>query len=284
MHPLKKNTDEKGKICQLPKMIYLLTDFGFEGQYYVAQLRGVIQKLCLEDCKIEDITHAVVPFSVIQAEYFLMTTFPYLRSPCIVIVVVDPGVGSSRDIVAIKDKDGNYFIGPNNGIFGRFPSKSKIIDVRIIQNQKILTTSVSATFQGRDIMAPAAAALANGLSIEELGPPSKPLQVNKLPDVKIGAKFVTGGIYSIDAFGNIITNIPATLFKEINLEEGKVIHVQVGYIQEDFTCGVTFSDVEKGGQVVYVGSAQFLELGVNRGSAAMVLQAKIGVPIRLLWE
>lgn len=267
----------------LPKIIYLLTDFGFEGQHYVAQLRGVLQKLGPADCRIEDLTHAVNPFSIIQAEYFLLSTFPYLQTPCIVIAVVDPGVGSSRDIVAIKDKDGNCFIGPNNGVFGRFPPKTTIGDIRKIENPKVIPTFRSATFQGRDIMAPAAAALANGFPFEDLGPQSGPLLVNELPDPEITKHVVTGGIYSIDTFGNIITNISAPIIEKSGLEGGTIIHVQVNGVNRAFEYGKTFSDVQAAGHVAYIGSTLFFELAVNCGSAASLFRCKIGDHIRLEW-
>ncbi len=268
----------------LPKIIYLLTDFGFEGQHYVAQLRGVIHKLGPPDCVIEDISHAVEPFSTIQAEYFLITTFPYLQTPCIVIVVVDPGVGSTREIVIIKDKDGNYFIGPNNGLFGRFPARMKIGETRKIDNPKIIAAFGSATFQGRDIMAPAASAIAKGLSIEEVGPQAGPLILNELPEPEITKNIATGGIYSIDTFGNVITNLPATFIQKSSLERGSMLHVQIGGMEEEFEYGTTFSDVRESGHIAYIGSTLFLELGVNRGSAAALLQCKIGDRVRIEWE
>jgi S-adenosylmethionine hydrolase len=253
----------------LPKIIYLLTDFGFEGQHYVTQLRGVLYKLCPGDCRIEDLTHAVNPFSIIQAEYFLLSTFPYLQTPCIVIAVVDPGVGSSRDIVAIKDTDGNYFIGPNNGVFGRFPPKTRIGDIRKIENPKVIATFRSATFQGRDIMAPAAAALAKGFPFEDLGPQSGPLLMNELPDPEI-TKYV-------------VTNISAPIIQKSGLEGGIIIRVQVNGVDRVFKYGKTFSDVQAVGHVAYIGSTLFFELAVNCGSAASLFQCKIGDRIRLEW-
>jgi predicted outer membrane repeat protein len=267
-----------------PNIIYLLTDFGFEGQHYVAQLRGIIHKLGPTGCAIEDITHSVEPFSVIQAEYFLITTYPYLQTPCIVIVVVDPGVGTARDIVAIKDNDGNYFIGPNNGLFGRFPPKARVADVRKVENPKVIDTFGSATFQGRDIMAPVACNLAKGLPLEEMGPQSGPLIVNELPDPDITKNIATGGIYSIDSFGNIITNIPANFIQNSSLERGSVIHVQIGGIEEEFQYGTTFSDVQEAGRIAYIGSTLFLELAINRGPAAAIFQCKIGERVRIEWE
>ncbi len=268
----------------LPKIIYLLTDFGFEGQHYVAQLRGVIHRLGPTDCIIEDITHAVEPFSTIQAEYFLITTFPYLQTPCIVIVVVDPGVGSAREIVVIKDKDGNYFIGPNNGLFGRFPARTKIVDLRKVENPKVFAAYGSATFQGRDIMAPVASAIAQGLPIEEVGSQTGPLILNELPEPEITKNIATGGIYSIDTFGNIITNLPATFVQKSSVERGAVLHVQVGGVEDEFEYGTTFSDVREAGHIAYIGSSLFLELGVNRGSAAALFQCKIGEKVRVEWE
>ncbi len=268
----------------LPKIIYLLTDFGFEGQHYVAQLRGVIHKLGPADCVIEDISHAVEPFSTIQAEYFLITTFPYLQTPCIIIVVVDPGVGSAREIVVIKDKDGNYFIGPNNGLFGRFPPKTKIVDLRKIDNPKIFAAFGSATFQGRDIMAPAASAIAKGLPIEELGSRTGSLILNELPEPEITKNIATGGIYSTDTFGNVITNLPATFIQKSSLVRGSMLHVQIGGIEDEFEYGTTFSDVREAGHIAYIGSTLFLELGVNQGSAASLLQCKIGERVRIEWD
>jgi len=267
------------------KTIYLLTDFGFEGQHYVAQMRGVLRNLGPLDCLIEDISHAVEPFSVIQAEFFLITTFSYLIHPCIIVVVVDPGVGTNRDIVAIQDKDGNILIGPNNGLFGRFPPKSRIVDIRKVDNPKIVAKLGSITFQGRDIMAPAAAWLAKNLPFSEVGPGADDeLLLNDLLAPEIEQNVATGGIYSIDSFGNVITNLPANFVRDSSLEPGAIIHVQAGGIEEDFQFGTTFADVQVAERVAYVGSSLFLELAVNQGSAVALLDCNIGDRIRLEWE
>jgi hypothetical protein len=266
------------------KAIYLLTDFGFEGQHYVAQLRGVIRNLVPKDCLIEDITHAVEPFSVIQAEFFLMTTFSYLLHPCIVLAVVDPGVGTSRDIVAILDKDDNVLIGPNNGLFGRFPPQSRIVEVRKVENPKIIAKLGSMTFQGRDIMAPAAAWLVKKLPFSEIGSLAGDLLINDIQSPEIDQNVATGGIYSIDSFGNVITNLPANFVRDSSLEQGTIIHVEVGGIEEDFQFGTTFADVQVAERVAYVGSSMFLELAVNQGSAVALLDCNVGNRIRLEWD
>jgi len=263
------------------KLICLLTDFGLKGQHYVGSMKGVILKIN-PNVKIIDISHNITPFSIIEASYILKTTYKHFPEGTIFIIVVDPGVGSSREILALKTKSNHYFIGPNNGIF----SDSFINDIEEcieIQNDEYYNKPISNTFHGRDIMAPVAAHLLSGIPLNNFGPNFK---INDLKAIQIKyninseKRLIHCTIQYIDSFGNGTTNIPMLNNKiqksKVILKEGIEIEFKIKGKRYEAVYTQHFSSVPVGTILFIVGSTGFLEISINQGNAATKLDFNVG--------
>jgi S-adenosylmethionine hydrolase len=263
------------------KFICLLTDFGLNGQHYVANMKGVILKIN-PNIKIIDITHNITPFSIIEASYILKTTYMYFPEGSIFIIVVDPGVGSSREILAIKTLSSHYIIGPNNGIFSEDFVK-EIEECIEIQNDDFFNKPISDTFHGRDIMAPVAAHLISGVPFDKFGPK---FNIKHLKGIPFTLKFnhekrnIHCIIQYIDSFGNATTNIPMDNNKihnsEITIDEGKEILIEIKEKTHKGFFNLNFSNVPVDSLLFLVGSTGFLEISINQGNASKKLKLRIG--------
>lgn len=244
-------------------IITLTTDFG-ESEY-VGAMKGVIYSICPE-ARVVDITHGIRKFDVRHAAYVVYTAAPYFPMGTIHCVVVDPGVGTRRRGVIVKTKE-HLFIGPDNGCFSFLTNTKKIIE--IAKPSK----GVSRTFHGRDVFAPIAAKLACGCGIEEFGREIK--DVKKL-EVKRAARegdAVVGEVLCIDSFGNAITNIRTELLK---LGYGEVARLKVGEKEMSARFLESYGYADDKELIALIGSAGFLELAVNKGSASDTLLLKGG--------
>ncbi|RLI75294.1 hypothetical protein DRO97_03690 [Archaeoglobales archaeon] len=235
------------------KIITLLTDFG---DFYPGVMKGVILKIC-PDVKIVDITHSVEPQNVLQAA-FLLSNYHNFFENAIHLVVVDPGVGSEREAL-IVERD-NIFIAPNNGILTPVLDNCKIWRIDESKTSKF-TKTLSSTFHGRDVFAPAAA-LAALDKIEEIAEPFKD-DVIKLnifnPEIK-GNKIKCNAVY-IDRFGNVVTDLKRELIQKIN---PKGFYIKDTY----FPLVERYVDVEMNEPLSLIGSFDTLELSVRNGSAS----------------
>jgi len=256
------------------QIIGLITDFGARGQHYVASMKGVILNINPK-ANIIDIAHNITPFSIIEAAYIIKSTYSLYPKNTLFIIVVDPGVGSSREIILIRTKSGYFFIGPNNGIFTNVFDSSELSKCIHIKNEQYFNTPISKTFHGRDIMAPIGAYLSKGVNIDKFGsefPIAKlidfPIELKKISDIEIRCT-----IQYIDEFGNLITNIQGNslIFKEgadmaIRTGEQKIRGNFVKFFEEVFVNSLLF----------IVGSSGFLEISKNQGNAASDLGLKVG--------
>jgi len=257
------------------RIIGLITDFGAKGQHYISSIKGVILKINPE-INIIDIAHNITPFSIIEAAYVIKTIYKHYPKETVFIIVVDPGVGSSREILGIETIDDYYFVGPNNGIFlNVFPITqiSKCID---ITNAEYFNNPVSNLFHGRDIMAPVGAYIANGVDINTFG---IEFDLNKIAQhpieyKKISDKEIRCTIQYIDNFGNITTNIVAT---SISLEESVIIKIKLKNKTEISGKFVNFFEEGSDNTFLFlVGSSGYLEISKNQGNAASDLDLKVG--------
>ncbi|MFW9820968.1 MAG: S-adenosyl-l-methionine hydroxide adenosyltransferase family protein [Candidatus Thorarchaeota archaeon] len=263
------------------KIICLLTDFGLKGQHYVASMKGVILKIN-PNVRIVDITHNITPFSIIEASYILKTTYMHFPEGTIFIIVVDPGVGSSREILAIKTKSQHYFVGPNNGIFsGKIATD--IEECIEVQNDDFFKKPISSTFHGRDIMAPVAAHLISGVPLIKIGSQFNQNLIKKIPlkyNINTKNRIIQCVVQYIDAFGNVTTNIPIAKKKiqnsEISLNEGNGIVVKIGKKNYKGHFTLNFSSVPVGSILFLIGSTGFLEISINQGDASKELGLNVG--------
>jgi len=225
--------------------VTLTTDFG-TADGYVGAMKGVILSRCAA-AQIVDISHEIPRHDVGHAAYVVAQVAAAFPARTIHVVVVDPGVGSSRRAVIVEAGD-QLFVGPDNGVLALVAGASA--RAHLIVDPRFTAAEVSATFHGRDLFAPAAAALACGLALSEAG-----------PAVALAATDATGAgarVVHVDAFGNLITNLRAD-----DIGAGFAVGGQ------RFTAlQRTYADVEVGQLVAYVGSAGTVEVAVREGSAS----------------
>jgi len=262
-------------------IITLTTDFG-DHDSYVAQMKGIILGLA-PDIRIIDVTHQIAPQSILQAACILpdlANSFPW---GSLHVVVVDPGVGSNRRILAVE-ADGQRFIAPDNGLLDLVMHAATCVSIVELTNRSFWRQPVSNTFHGRDIMAPVAAHWVQGATLHELGTPleTEPVALN-LSQPILNEQTLKGEVIHIDHFGNVITNIkPQHLDQLTNTDSTNKFNFVVSIGSFNFT-GIqsTYSSVEIGEPVLLWGSAHFLELAVNGGHAASQFNVSSGTPVTI---
>jgi S-adenosylmethionine hydrolase len=256
------------------RIIGLITDFGIKGQHYVSSMKGVIYSINPE-VNIVDISHSITPFSIIEASYIVKTTYKYYPEGTVFIIVVDPGVGSSREILAVETIDNYYFVGPNNGIFLGISESNKFLECIEIKNQEYFLQPISNTFHGRDIMAPIAANITKDIPLSNFGVSFNPSKLISCPIVfnKISNEEIRCTIQYIDEFGNIITNFKAG---SLPLKDGAILKIIFKDTEISGKFVKFFQNVMKNSILLLVGSSGFLEISKNQGNAALDFGVKIG--------
>lgn len=244
-------------------LITLLTDFG-DRDVYVGVMKGVITQIAPQ-AKIIDLTHQIPPQNLLAARFALINAYPYFPAKTIHVAVIDPGVGSSRRGIALKLNRG-YLICPDNGL-GSGILDSAIAAVELNNPAYWRVSDPSQTFHGRDIFAPVAAHLAQGVPLAQLGSAIKLESLVRLdlPTVEsLNQREIEGCIQDIDRFGNLITNIPGSLVSgkswQINVKEIAIKSAQ------------TYSKVNQGELLTLIGSHSWVEIAINSGNAAQKLQ------------
>ena len=245
-------------------LISLITDFGLEDEYAGA-LKGVILNHSINIHTV-DISHAVPPQDIKAAARLLDRSYRYFPPGTVHLVIVDPGVGSNRQILAIA-ADSYYFVGPDNGVFTPILEAAESLSVYRVTNPDLFTASVSDTFHGRDVMAPVAAKLATGLAIDRVGPPIDHRQcvIVGPPACELVDGVLQGQIVNIDKFGNLCTNISREDVDKFG--SGKEISIRVGNITIDTLCSC-YSGQPKGALLALYDSNGCLEIAENSGNAS----------------
>jgi S-adenosylmethionine hydrolase len=246
--------------------IVFMTDFGTANDA-VAICRAVIFGIA-PGVRITDITHQVTPFSIEEASRFLYGVTPYYPAGTVFLVVVDPGVGTSRKAIAVKSRKGQYFILPDNGVITPVLDRDGLAEAREIANQHwMIQAPLSSTFHGRDIFSPAAAHLAAGWEFNLVGPPVQQL-VRLSPKTSVMTeKGIEGEIIGLDdPFGSLVTNIPGDDLKQLGYNAGDKVFLQMGKKAVALPYAKTFMDVAVGDSLLYVDSRGRVGIAVNQGS------------------
>ncbi|SHE72669.1 hypothetical protein SAMN05443144_10342 [Fodinibius roseus] len=258
-------------------VITLTTDFGLR-DYYVSAMKAVMLGIAPE-ARLIDVSHDIPSQDIMAGSWVLKNSAMLFPSKTVHTVVVDPGVGTERHPIALQVED-QYFVGPDNGIFSLLTSDRDYSAV-CLTRQQYLRDSPSSTFHGRDIFAPAAAHLSRGVPLGELGEPLDELVSYRWMQPIADKDGVQGTVIHIDKFGNLITNIPQVLIKEV--VEGKEVKIYIGnVILNDISN--TFGSVAEGEPVAYIGSAGMLEIGINKGDAEEMLGVQKGAQISLVLQ
>ncbi len=258
-------------------IITLTTDFGLRDDY-VGTVKGVILSHC-RDAVIVDLTHAIEAQNITDAAMSIAHSYRFFPPGTVHVVVVDPRVGSSREILALR-ACGHLFIAPDNGVLTPFFEQDRFQDAFILKNEKFFAESVSNTFHGRDIMAPVAAMLACGLDIAQIGP--RIAKSNccrlRLPKAAVGIDKLTGEIIHADHFGNLRTSITK---KDIASFPGHGLQIKVaGHLIDGISAA--YSDGTPGDTIALFDSRGHLEIAVNGGSAALTLGCRTGDEVVVL--
>lgn len=254
--------------------ITLTTDFG-TADHFVGTMKGVILGIAPR-ARIVDITHEIPPFDLNEGAFAIAQAWRYFPKGSIHVVVVDPGVGSSRRAI-LCEAEGRFFIAPDNGVlsmvFDQAPHK-----VREIANPKLMLKNVSKTFHGRDVFAPAAAHLAAGVAPPRFGKLIQGAARNfLLKPTRLSRHDWAGAVLKTDRFGNLITNFHIDEFPDV-FEQS--IELRAG-LERITRLARTYSETEVGELFAIVGSSGYLEVVVNQGSAAKMLGVGTGSPVEL---
>ena len=258
------------------KTIGIITDFGSEDNYE-GIMKGVILNINPK-VQLVDISHNIDPQNIFKAAFLLKTAYRYFPKGTIFLCVVDPGVGSERDVIILKTKD-YCFLAPDNGLLSYVRGENDHYEIFTVTNSKYFLKPVSQTFHGRDIFAPIAAHISRGVSLKQLGKKKKSMAA--LPSLKCHMdqkkKKIRGCVVDVDHFGNLITNIHG---KDL----GKMKVPYKMKVKRNTIRGsvASYAQAKRGQLLFLIGSKGYLEISVNQGSAMKALKAFPGDAVTVL--
>jgi len=256
------------------RIITLTTDFGTI-DHFVGVMKGVILGIH-PAARIVDISHEVKPFEVSDGAFTIAQAYRYFPKNTIHVVVVDPGVGSSRRPLLV-DAAGQYFIAPDNGVLSMILAREKA-RVRHVTSERYFLKPVSRTFHGRDVFSPVAAHLAAGVPAAKFGPRiDDALRLAFDEPARQGKNCWSGVILKVDRFGNLITNLTAEVSRQAST---RPFALKIGTVTIT-RLALTFADGDAGELFAVAGSSGHLEIAVNQGSAAELLGCGAGAPVEL---
>ena len=250
-------------------IVTLTTDFGTHGPY-VAAMKGIILGMAPR-AVIVDVSHEIAPQNILEGAFVLSGVVDAFPLGTIHLAVVDPGVGTPRRLAAAR-AGGHWFVGPDNGLMSGVTRGRERDEAYQITNPAIFRPDVSATFHGRDILAPAAAHLLLGGSPSDLGPALDAFEVLPNLEPRDDGAGLVGEVVFRDAFGNLITNVSAERLA------GHRWRVEVAGARIDGLCR-TYGDRPIGSLVALVGSTRWVEIAVVNGDAARQLSAGPGTTV-----
>jgi S-adenosylmethionine hydrolase len=258
----------------LSAIITLTTDFGTRDAY-VAEMKGVMLEIAASaghTLHLIDVTHEVAAHDVTEGALALDGAVPYFPRGSVHLAVVDPGVGTARRGLVVRT-DRALFVGPDNGLFTPFLEQSTPWDAWELQAEEYRLPSVSRTFHGRDIFAPAAAHLAAGVAPERFGPAMRDPVRLAWPTVRAVAGAVAGAVLHVDRFGNLVTSIRGEALDDV----GQGARIRLA--GRPLPLVSTYGELEEGQAGALVGSSGRLEIAVREGSAAARFKARRGTPV-----
>ena len=250
-------------------IITLLTDFGVQDAF-VGIMKGVILGIA-PSTQIIDLSHEVPPQNILAGALLLRSAVRHFPTGSIHVAVVDPGVGSSRKGIIVETPDG-FFVGPDNGLLSLSVPEERISRITHLTNTDYFLDQPSHTFHGRDIFAPVAAHLAQGVSPEQFGLQLSALERLNPPAPMKNEQTLTGTVLYIDHFGNAITNISTTDIHPFSTQQlwVSIEAHQLGQLVS------TYANVEEGAPAVLINSWGQIEIAIRNGSAAQELSLQPG--------
>lgn len=273
--------------------IALLTDFGTR-DVYAGIVRGVLASRAPE-ARVIDLTHEIPAGDVRAAALHLWQAHTYLPAGTVFLTVVDPGVGTPRRPIAVQLPNG-YGVGPDNGVFSYVLTRGGPLHAVAIDASRLTAEPPSLTFHGRDVFAPAAARLAEGCALGDLGPAARDLVTLPDPRLDVGGNSATGEVLWIDTFGNALTSVGRLHASGSALElkpcwrPAPPVRIQSAKARVQISgdrrlpLSRTYGEVPAGEPLAYIGSSGLLEIAVHGGRADKVLGLAPGFPVTLVFE
>jgi S-adenosylmethionine hydrolase len=261
-------------------VITFLTDFGLEDEF-VGTCHGVIAGIA-PDVRVIDVAHGIPPQAVLQGALVLRNTTPYMPVG-VHLAVVDPDVGGSRHAVAVRTRDGRTFVGPDNGLLMLAADELGVEVAHELVEARYRLPDVSRTFHARDVFAPAAAHLASGVPIEELGPALDPAGLVRVdvPDPEVGRSQLGATVLSIDRFGNVATNVRRQHVDELGFASGDRVEIRLALDRYYAIVAGAFTDAPPGELILYEDSYGLVTLAISRGDAARLTGVSPGDELRI---
>jgi S-adenosylmethionine hydrolase len=257
-------------------MITLFTDFGSQDAY-VGVMKGVIFSIN-PSVTVVDVCHHIDPQDLIEAAYLIKSSYRYFPKGTVHIIVVDPGVGGNRSIVAVKSSS-HIFVAPDNGVLTLLTDEIEVDAIVRIENSRYFLNPVSRTFHGRDIFAPVASYLSTGVPFETLGSNTDIQDLIRLnvPKPHISSKNeLVGTIISIDRFGNCISNISEECLNTfINNDTEKILEIKIGKTIIR-SLSYSYAEAGSGSPLAIIGSFGHLEIAMNCDNAGHRLNVEKG--------
>jgi S-adenosylmethionine hydrolase len=248
--------------------IVFLSDFGYRNEW-VGICHAVMDKVA-PGVRVIDLSHGVPPLDVRAGALELADSLPYIRHESIVLAVVDPSVGRDRDL-AIRTADGRLFVGPDNGLL--IPAAERlggVNEAHELANPEYALDTVSRTFHGRDLFSPAAAHLALGVGLSELGPPIDPQALVRidLPEPEVGQNRIRAVVLYVDHFGNVQLNLKREHLERAAVLPGVTVELEIALDRYYAVAARTFADAGAGDIILYEDAYGNVAIAISGGSAA----------------
>ena len=253
----------------MPRIVTLTTDFG-TGSVYVAQLKARLLHTSTPSTLV-DIAHDLPAHDIRAAAWLVGQACLAFPAGTLHIAVIDPGVGTPRPLAWARIGE-QEFLAPDNGLLSWALARAPLVAARSLD----MPTHAAATFHGRDVLAPAAVRLLDGMAPEALGPALASLVRLPWPEPRETAAGLEGEVIHVDTFGNLVTNLPASLWPRV--VAAGALHVGGHAIT---TLVRTYGDAAAGTTVALVGSQGFIEAAVVEGRADLRLAAAVGTPVSI---
>jgi len=260
--------------------ITFLSDFGLKDDF-VGTCHGVMKRIAPE-AQIIDITHGIPATSILQGALVLANTIGFMPIG-VHLAIVDPGVGGPRRPLALRDAEGRLYVGPDNGLLLPAARRQGVEEAHELANPEYALDSISRTFHGRDLFAPAAAHLATGVPLAELGPPVDPESLIRLdvPEPLVADGAIHATLLYVDSFGNIALNLDRDDVEALGMSSGTRAEIELAGERYYAVMARTFADARPGDVILYEDSYKNIALAISRGSAARMLHASPGQGIRI---
>jgi S-adenosylmethionine hydrolase len=261
-------------------VITFLTDFGLQDDF-VGTCHGVMARIA-PDARVIDVTHGIPPHAILQGALVLRSTTRYMPVG-VHLAVVDPGVGSHRRPLAVRTADGRTFVGPDNGLLVLAADELGIEAAHELVDERYRLPDVSRTFHARDIFSPAAAHLAAGVAIGELGPVIDPSDLVRVvvPDPRVGKSQISATVVGVDRFGNVATNMRTDHVESLGLARGDRVEVRLTFERYYAVLADTFADAAPGELILYEDSYGLVTLAISNGNAARLTGVGVGDELRI---